>query len=362
MKCLRCGTDSKYKDRTNRTCPKCHAKFVFEPKDGDPVTDMLFQNAVKAVSGDGKVRWGVENLYYEVCRRKRPKKAPRLAVFGCLAVIVFIATLILTLAKPPGVLYGFAFVATVVFLVMAFSRRRRYTVPMDLKTFNGLWERWHGVQSSPGLIVRKPQPAKPKKLEADIGDYSFDRAVICDRARTVDLLVANNFHFENNCAVLSVDGYPKGPFETIKAMLKRNPKLQVFAIHDATPAGCRMAPTLANDPDWFDGKLRVIDLGLRPNHAGPFDGLLLDADGPRVDPTDGISEAEAEWLSRYKLELAAIRPEQVLKRLFHGLGAHKGDPTTSAGTDGGVVYCGSFEAGGGGDGGDGGDGGADAFG
>jgi hypothetical protein len=27
--------------------------------------------------------------------------------------------------------------------------------------------------------------------------------VICDRAQTVDVLLANNFHFENNCAVLS---------------------------------------------------------------------------------------------------------------------------------------------------------------
>ena len=49
-------------------------------------------------------------------------------------------------------------------------------------------------------------PAPTRKLDSDIADYSFDRAVICDRARTVDLLVANNFHFENNCAVLAVDG------------------------------------------------------------------------------------------------------------------------------------------------------------
>ncbi len=360
MKCLRCGTDSKYKDRTNKTCPKCRAKFVFEPKDGDPVTDMLFQNAIRAVNGDGKVRWGVENLYYEVCRRKRPKKAPKFLVFGCLGVAVLLGSLLVLLSKPPGVLFVFALIAAISTLAMALTRWQKPTVPMDLKTFNALWDRWHGVGSSPGVIVRKPQPEKPKKLEADIGDYSFDRAVICDRARTVDLLVANNFHFENNCAVLSVDGYPKGPFQTIKAMLKRNPKLQVFAIHDATPAGCRMAQMLANDPEWFDGKLRVIDLGLRPNHAGPFHGLLLDADGPRVDPADGIREAEAEWLTKYKLELAAIRPEQVLKRLFHGLGAHKNDPTTTDGTSSGVVYCGSFESGGGG--GDGGDGGGDAFG
>ena len=32
MKCIHCGTDSKYKERTNRICPKCRRKFVFEPR------------------------------------------------------------------------------------------------------------------------------------------------------------------------------------------------------------------------------------------------------------------------------------------------------------------------------------------
>ena len=34
MKCVRCGNDSKLKDRTNRTCPTCKGKFAFEPKEG----------------------------------------------------------------------------------------------------------------------------------------------------------------------------------------------------------------------------------------------------------------------------------------------------------------------------------------
>ena len=54
MKCIRCGHDSKYKDRDNRTCPSCKGEFAFEPQDGDPVTDMLFQNAIDAVSADGQ--------------------------------------------------------------------------------------------------------------------------------------------------------------------------------------------------------------------------------------------------------------------------------------------------------------------
>src|SRR5204863_3046139 len=139
---------------------------------------------------------------------------------------------------------------------------------VDAATFERLWERWCSVHGTPaGVIVRKPQPDHPAAAEPDLADYSFDRAVICDRARTVDLLLANNFHFENNCAVLSIDGYPPGPFETVRAMLKRNPGLQVFALHDATETGCRLAHRLATETAWFAGQARVVDVGLRPAHA-----------------------------------------------------------------------------------------------
>ena len=134
-----------------------------------------------------------------------------------------------------------------------------------------------GPDRAPHRARREPAAPRP---EPDLADYSFDRAVICDRARTVDLLLANNFHFENNCAVLSIDGYPPGPFETVRAMLKRNPRLQVFALHDATPDGCTLAHRLATDPAWFAGQVPVIDVGLRPGHAGPFQGLWLPAAAP----------------------------------------------------------------------------------
>ena len=162
----------------------------------------------------------------------------------------------------------------------AFGGSRPRFVRLDQATFDGLWQRWLAAHRHPaGLIVRKPERAVSRPQESDIGDYSFDRAVICDRARTVDLLIANNFHFENSCAVLSIGGYPRGPFETVRTMLKRNPKLQVFALHDASIPGCELAHALANDPLWFKGQAPVTDLGLRPRHAGPFRGLFLPAAG-----------------------------------------------------------------------------------
>ena len=63
----------------------------------------------------------------------------------------------------------------------------------------------------------------------------------------------------------------------------------------------------------------MTDVGLRPSHAGPFQGLYLASPSGPVFAGDGITAKEAAWLSSHALELAAIRPEQVLKRLFKAL-------------------------------------------
>lgn len=318
MKCIRCGHDSKYKERSSGRCPQCHREFAFEPQQGALLTDAAFQAAIDAVSAKGQIRWGVEHLYYEVCRRIRRKK---LAPVGCIWVclIVAIIAFIIAVVGENETLGSIAVGAGIIAIVLYYHRQRK-TVRLEDAKFNEMWNRWLKVQGTPpGLIVRQNPPARSRPVEPDLGDYSFDRAVICDRARTVDLLLANNFHFENNCAVLSIGGYPQGPFETVRAMLKRNPRLQVFVLHDASVAGCKTAFHLVNDPNWFPKYTKVVDVGLRPSHAKPFKGLLIPSGRTSVSPGEGLTLDEAHWLSQYTLELAAIKPEQVLKRLFRAI-------------------------------------------
>jgi hypothetical protein len=362
VKCIRCSHDSKFKERTKRQCPGCRKEFAFEPQEGDLFTDVAFQSAIDAVSGQGRVRWGVEHLYYEVCRRRRRAAVPKLAALG-VAVVAFLVGI------QSGRIIGGVVLAVAGTLAFGWLMRRRRvaTVAVPADRFNQMWARWQKAHGTPkGVIVRKAAPAPARAPEPDLADYSFDRAVICDRNRTVDLLLANNFHFENNCAVLSSGGYPPGPFETVRTMLRRNPKLQVFALHDATPAGCRLARQLATSPDWFRDLPSVTDVGLRPKHAGPLRGLYLPS-GVALQPGDGISPAEAAWLARYALELAAIRPEQVLKRLFRAINqardrddGDRWEATGSSGSDGSARVDEDGEAFSA-DAADG-DGGADAFG
>jgi hypothetical protein len=366
MKCLRCNHDSRYKDRPGKICPNCKGEFAFEPAGTtrDPVTDRAFKSAIDSVSSQGQMRWGVENLYYEICRRKRAWPKARL---GCSFVLLLLFGLFLGLAvafRHPVLVVGTVIFAVLGVVVLVSYFHGKY-VAITSTDFRRLWERWCEVHGVPeGVIVRQPTQKAPD-LEADVADYSFDRAVICDRARTVDLLVANNFHFENNCAVLSITGYPANVFETVRAMLKRNPRLEVFALHDASIKGCMMAHRLANDPAWFAGQVKVIDVGLRPGHAGPFSGLLLRGEGIQMEPGEGITPVEAKWLRDHILELAVIRPEQVLKRLFHAVNrrftpleaAAAGAVAGSSGGNGGggVIVDNSFAADAGAADGEGGD-------
>jgi hypothetical protein len=319
MKCLRCGNDSKYKERTGGRCPQCHREFAFEPQSGGLMTDAAFQGAIDAVSAQGRIRWGVEHLYYEVCRRYRRKKMPPAGCIWVCAVIAAIALIIALVGA--SILAGAVAILAGVGALAVYFHRQQKTVSVPDWQFNGMWDRWLKVHGTPpGLIVRQEQPAvRSRPVEPDLGDYSFDRAVICDRARTVDLLLANNFHFENNCAVLSIGGYPHGPFETVRLMLKRNPRLQVFVLHDASVAGCKTAFHLVNDPNWFPRHTKIVDVGLRPSHAKPFNGLLMESGRGPIPPGEGITQEEAVWLSQYTLDLAAIKPEQVLKRLFRAI-------------------------------------------
>jgi hypothetical protein len=197
-----------------------------------------------------------------------------------------------------------------------------------------MWTKWVSVHGVPkGLVVRRnvTPTSKGRALPSDIQHYSFDRAVVTDRPETVDLLLANNFHFENNCAILTASGYPEEAFETVRAMLRHNPKLSVYVLHDLTADGCLLARQLGQS-DWFQKGTRIVDVGLRPEHARPFRGCWK-PQGTLV-LTAGLSAPDREWLSRYALELSVIRPEQIIKRLFRAIS----NPSPLAQTDDGYVF------------------------
>lgn len=323
MICTKCEKDCNAWSRgIDKKCPNCGQQFVFEPtgRSKDPITDRLFLKAMQAVSCEGTVAWNLNHLRYEIVRRKRPKMVAYIA--AAFSVIFLIINLLFVLAHLPRVLaiaIGIGILILAVVICLRHFLNLRYAM-FERPQVESWFSRWEAVHGTPaGYIVRIPPRGDAPRSENDVADYSFDRAVICDRSETADVLLANHFHFENNCAVLSIDGYPPGPFEIVRRMLRRNPKLKVYALHDATAEGCMLAARLATDPAWFGGGVPVIDVGLRPSHAPRLKGLWLRAADPIQETTSAVTKRELRWLSRNKLELAAIAPEQLIKRLYRAI-------------------------------------------
>ncbi len=286
----------------------------------DPFTDPAFANAIDTISGSGSLKWGVEHLYWELARRRNKKLGGER--LGCLVagVVGVIVSVFISMASE----LSYAWIVGIALLLSAsWLLIIKYTggaqADLPLEKFNRLWERWIKTHERPATAIQRRRRKERAADPPDLHDYSFDRVVVCDRARTVDLLLANNFHFENNCAVLSIAGYPEQVFDPVRAMLKKNPRLEIFALHDATPFGCRVAHRLATDPRWFKGQGRVTDVGLRPRHLTKARAYWLSSEVTTIEPGRGISPDEVEWLSRFRVELAVYRPNSVLRALFRAI-------------------------------------------
>jgi hypothetical protein len=147
--------------------------------------------------------------------------------------------------------------------------------------------------------------------------------LVCDRAETAEFLLANNLHTETNTPIVSVDGYPQAVFGRVLAMVRRNPNLQVFALHDADVAGCQLPLRLREDPAWFPQPgVTIIDIGLRPRQvAGNGNAILTVQRGGAVALPPGLerllTRGERAWLSTgHRAELAAVPPARLLQVVY----------------------------------------------
>src|SRR5439155_18395871 len=95
--CIHCRHDSKYQERQGKggRCPGCNRNFAFEPRTGDRISDLGFQRAIDAVSANGSLRWSVEHLYYEICRRLSGMTRGQRVLRSVLLVIVAVCALAL---------------------------------------------------------------------------------------------------------------------------------------------------------------------------------------------------------------------------------------------------------------------------
>lgn len=189
------------------------------------------------------------------------------------------------------------------------------------------WEQINGTITN--MLPPPRQQNIPARINPDITAYSFDRVVVCDSAEIAQLLIANNFHFENNCAVLSVTGYPQDIFSTVMQMLRRNSDLKVYALHDASPRGVSLVNHIRTSPNWFlNTDVTIYDLGLLPrqlmNNSQVFiqssEESIKDCKKLSIDVLKDLTEVEIKWLESGKyVELESFTPQKLLRVLTQGI-------------------------------------------
>ncbi len=391
MKCVNCSVDNNLKERTANQgrCKNCNHVFAFEPTSTDikyKFTDPFFQKIISDVSANNTLYFTPKQFFYALERRisKKNSQVSGWKIFGLLLIfpvatftngisgifgllIIFIDSFVQS--KSPenkrqvrkgnaklllisciivlafGIFYSifinsfplflFSVILTMPFIYLGTIQIKRladaaetFIINQDL--FQNWINRWQLINGTiTNMLPSARQENTPTNINPDITAYSFDRVVVCDRAEVAQLLIANNFHFENNCAVLSITGYPENIFSTVMEMLRRNPDLKVYALHNASPRGVTLINHLRTSPNWFlNTDVTIYDLGLLPRQfikkskafVQQKEEYAADARNLSIDVKRDLTEAEIEWLESGKfIELESYTPKTLLRVVTQGI-------------------------------------------
>jgi len=364
MKCIKCGTDNNLRDRriNSYRCKRCQHRFVFESTtiNGVKITDAMFAKAIADISVNDTLFFTSQQLCYFFGKRFK-QKIPRVFYTTTTSETVeqpkngtfweFLGWLIIAL----GLICSVSTVSIVLFIVFYYLGRifiyygrpkvrkiyhqhahqtsnKAQTYRIDFNNCQSCINQWKAINPIAKML---PPPRHTNEnanttVSPDVSAYSFDRLVVCDRPEIAQFLIANNFHFENNCAVLSVTGYPQSIFDTIMQMLRRNPDLKVYALHDCTPRGIGLVNQLRTSPNWFqNSSVIIIDIGLLPWQiiAAGDSMLVLNSweyarDAVQLPPEirQNLSSEELEWLEAGNfVEVESFSPQRLIQILNRGI-------------------------------------------
>jgi len=348
MKCIHCETDSNLKDRiaNHGRCKYCKYPFAFEPTTMDAkvrFTDGFFAKALADISANGTLYFTRKQLLYLL--EKRLLRKARVVPAGCVSFL-----LISALFTGSAILVGSGFgwivpifwilsIIGIAFLVQWFERRFLRPKKINKRilitdAILDIWlKRWEQFNGSPARLLSPPSaPASlaPAVAADDVKAYSFDRVLVCDSVEIAQLLIANNIHFEHNCAVLSITGYPQAIFASTMAMLRRNPDLQVIALHDCSPSGVALINKLRTSPDWFlDSNQVIFDLGMLPRQIAAARGqayIQISEKSARMailmtpNVRQPLTATELGWLNAgYFVDLQSFTPQKLIQIVSQGI-------------------------------------------
>jgi hypothetical protein len=265
-----------------------------------------------------------------------PEKRRYIAKFSCIfGLIILVIGISWSAHDDSFLLFMFSITTGLLSIYLGFQELARITNSrpqflISKEQFQTWLNRWQEIHNPIGkMLPPAPEESLPAEVSTELTSYSFERAVICDSSAIAQLLIANNFHLENNCAVLSVTGYPQSIFSTVLEMLSQNPDLKVYALHDASPRGVTLAHHLRTSPNWFQNCNVIIhDLGLLPRQIFASRNVFIrisedsarEAKEMQVEVRQSFSASELEWLEAGNfVELESFSPQKIMQILNQGI-------------------------------------------
>lgn len=264
--------------------------------------------------------------------QQRNNNAKQLKIIGVLILIAGIITSLVTNSFPifvVSILLGMSSIY-LGFRPIKSQAEMSQSFLFPQNQFQDWLNRWNQVNGQvPKMLPSPREEITPALVSPDVTAFSFDRLVVCDSAAIAQLLIANNFHFENNCAVLSITGYPQSIFSTVMNMLRRNPELKVYALHDATPRGVGLLHHLRSSSSWFENSnVAIFDLGLLPRQLFSNRQVFVQSSDASAQAAkqlpaavrEQLSTEELEWLESGKfVELESFTPQKLMQVVTQGI-------------------------------------------
>jgi hypothetical protein len=187
------------------------------------------------------------------------------------------------------------------------------------------------------------QLLSPDEEHSDWVGSSLDQlssVIVCDSTSMAQMLIANYFHLNHQCAIVSVTGYPQSTFQAIQRS-QYHSHLKVYALHDCSPKGIGLVHHLKNSPNWFQNqKVAIFDIGLLPRQTSILANAFIQssfesAQAAKQLPLDvrqELSKVELLWLESGRfVELESFTPKRLLQIINRSISGRQ-DLVSDSGT------------------------------
>lgn len=256
---------------------------VFDPlRDG--ISDEEFLSLVAGLEKQGATWFTADQLYAQACAQD----AIRSRVVGFLWFGAGLLGAVGLTCAPVGALIdlpllGFAGLAAMLLSMAVFMVA--WLMPNPIPPYATLqrWlEKWTAAGRSLPHLVTEPRLEDDNAAQALLrtSPGRVERVLVVQHDLLVDVMVRNGLPDRLSALVMSERGYPEAARQRADGILRDDPRLTVFLLHDSDATGVGMRSRFAASPPILCENRRVVDLGLFPYEARAMD--LLEPVSPRA--------------------------------------------------------------------------------